>query len=90
MFQVPKLDINYSLGLRLRSQVLAMLVLTLSFACNSGGIVYSSSQGFSSDGDSVGMEGNLPRQDEPQEPIQPQNPIQPLEPAQPPQNPPDV
>ncbi|KAL4360673.1 hypothetical protein GQ457_04G020630 [Hibiscus cannabinus] len=50
----------------------------------------SSSLGSSSDGDSVGMEGNLPRQDEPQEPIQPQNPVQPPEPAQAPQNPPDV
>ncbi|KAL4295830.1 hypothetical protein GQ457_12G015280 [Hibiscus cannabinus] len=36
---VPKFDIRFSLGLWLRSQVPAMLVLTLSFACNSGGIV---------------------------------------------------
>ncbi|KAK8652034.1 hypothetical protein V6N13_141604 [Hibiscus sabdariffa] len=56
----------------------------------------SSSQGSSTEGDSVGMEGNLPRQVEPQapvqhqEPIQPQNPVQPHEPAQAPQNPPDV
>ncbi|KAL4297810.1 hypothetical protein GQ457_12G015160 [Hibiscus cannabinus] len=34
----------------------------------------SNSQGSSSEGDSVRMEGNLLRQDEPQEPIQPQNP----------------
>ncbi|KAL4303331.1 hypothetical protein GQ457_10G013350 [Hibiscus cannabinus] len=50
----------------------------------------SSSRGSSTDGDSIGMEGNLTRQDEPQEPIQPQNPVQPPEPTQAPQNPPDV
>ncbi|KAK8616628.1 hypothetical protein V6N13_116598 [Hibiscus sabdariffa] len=56
----------------------------------------SSSQGSSTEGDSVGMEGNIPRKVEPeapvqhQEPIQPQNPIQPPEPAQAPHNPPDV
>ncbi|KAL4387822.1 hypothetical protein GQ457_09G020600 [Hibiscus cannabinus] len=32
---VHELDIRFSLGFQLRSQVLAMLVLTLSFACNS-------------------------------------------------------
>ncbi|KAK8625720.1 hypothetical protein V6N13_056881 [Hibiscus sabdariffa] len=50
----------------------------------------SSSQGYSFEGDSVEMEGNLPRQDEPQAPVQPQNPVQPPEPVQVPQNPPDV
>ncbi|KAK8582358.1 hypothetical protein V6N13_032112 [Hibiscus sabdariffa] len=56
----------------------------------------SSSRGSSTGGDSVGMEGNLPRQAEPQAPIQPQEPKQPLnpeqhpEPAQAPLNPPDV
>ncbi|KAK8523041.1 hypothetical protein V6N12_073752 [Hibiscus sabdariffa] len=50
----------------------------------------SSSRGSSTDGESVGMEGKLPWQDEPQEPIQPQNPVQPPELAQAPQNPPDV
>ncbi|KAL4309026.1 hypothetical protein GQ457_01G019690 [Hibiscus cannabinus] len=50
----------------------------------------SSSRGSSYEGDSVGIEGNLPRQDEPQAPVQPQNPVQPPEPAQAPQNPPDV
>ncbi|KAL4273978.1 hypothetical protein GQ457_13G013240 [Hibiscus cannabinus] len=49
-----------------------------------------SSRGSSSVGDSVGMEGNVPRQDKPQEPIQPQNPIQPPKPARVPQNPPKV
>ncbi|KAL4353105.1 hypothetical protein GQ457_06G011770 [Hibiscus cannabinus] len=37
--KVPELDINFSLGLRLRLQVLAMLVMTLSFTCYGGGIV---------------------------------------------------
>ncbi|KAL4355340.1 hypothetical protein GQ457_06G013990 [Hibiscus cannabinus] len=56
----------------------------------------SSSRGSSSVGDSFGMEGNLPRQVEPQahvqpeEPIQPQNPVQTPEPARVPQNHPDV
>ncbi|KAL4304487.1 hypothetical protein GQ457_10G009650 [Hibiscus cannabinus] len=36
---VPELHIRFTLGFRLRSQVHAMLVLTLSLACNFGGIV---------------------------------------------------
>ncbi|KAK8670128.1 hypothetical protein V6N13_104889 [Hibiscus sabdariffa] len=56
----------------------------------------SSSRCSSTEGDSVRMKGNLPRQVEPRDPkqpqehIQPQNPVQPQEPAQAPQNPPDV
>ncbi|KAL4364176.1 hypothetical protein GQ457_04G021800 [Hibiscus cannabinus] len=56
----------------------------------------SSSQGSSTKGDTVGMEGNLPRQVEPQAPVQPQEPVQPRNPEQPPKplqsppNPPDV
>ncbi|KAL4280769.1 hypothetical protein GQ457_03G019840 [Hibiscus cannabinus] len=56
----------------------------------------SSFRGSSSIGDSVGMEGNLSRQDEPQAPVQPQepiqsqNPVQSPKPARGPQNPPDV
>ncbi|KAL4311281.1 hypothetical protein GQ457_01G021060 [Hibiscus cannabinus] len=56
----------------------------------------SSFQGSSTGGNSVGMEGNLPRQAEPQAPVQPQVPeqpqihVQPTEPAQAPQNFPDV
>ncbi|KAK8574430.1 hypothetical protein V6N12_062124 [Hibiscus sabdariffa] len=56
----------------------------------------SSSRGSSTDGDSFRMEGNLPRQAEPQAPAQPQEleqpqkPVQPPEPAQAPQNLPDV
>ncbi|KAK8696492.1 hypothetical protein V6N13_001626 [Hibiscus sabdariffa] len=56
----------------------------------------SSSRGSSTEGDSVGMAGNIPRQAEPQvsvepqEPIKPPNPIQPPEPTRAPQNPPDV
>ncbi|KAL4387670.1 hypothetical protein GQ457_09G016610 [Hibiscus cannabinus] len=38
-FQVPELDIRSFLSFRSRSQVRIMLVLTLSFACNSGGLV---------------------------------------------------
>ncbi|KAL4383311.1 hypothetical protein GQ457_15G017580 [Hibiscus cannabinus] len=36
---VPEVDISFSLGLRLRSQVHAMLVMTLSFTCYDGFIV---------------------------------------------------
>ncbi|KAL4296010.1 hypothetical protein GQ457_12G015510 [Hibiscus cannabinus] len=43
----------------------------------------SSSQGSSTEGDSVGMEENLPRQTEPQVPVQPRNPVQPPEPELP-------
>ncbi|KAK9033559.1 hypothetical protein V6N11_049746 [Hibiscus sabdariffa] len=56
----------------------------------------SSSRGSSMGGDSLEMEGNLPRLAEPQAPVQPQEPLQPLnpeqhpEPAQAPLNPPDV
>ncbi|KAL4285109.1 hypothetical protein GQ457_16G017030 [Hibiscus cannabinus] len=56
----------------------------------------SSSRGSFTDGDSVGIEGNLPRQVEPQAPVQPQEPEQPQNPVQPPeptqaqQNIPDV
>ncbi|KAK8694914.1 hypothetical protein V6N13_072458 [Hibiscus sabdariffa] len=50
----------------------------------------SSSQGSSTEGDSVGMEENLPRQAEPQATVQPLNPVQPPEPVQAPQNPPNV
>ncbi|KAK8500858.1 hypothetical protein V6N12_076212 [Hibiscus sabdariffa] len=55
----------------------------------------SSSRGSSTGRDSVGMEGNLPRQAEPQVPVQPQEPAQPPipeqhpEPVQAPPNPPD-
>ncbi|KAK9043212.1 hypothetical protein V6N11_071559 [Hibiscus sabdariffa] len=41
----------------------------------------SSSRGSSTDGDNVGMEGNLPRQAEPQAPVQPQEPEQPQNPV---------
>ncbi|KAK9037137.1 hypothetical protein V6N11_022059 [Hibiscus sabdariffa] len=37
--EVPELDVSYFFGLRLRSQASTMLVLTLSLAGNSGGIV---------------------------------------------------
>ncbi|KAL4319991.1 hypothetical protein GQ457_18G008220 [Hibiscus cannabinus] len=56
----------------------------------------NNTRGSSSEGNSVGMEGNFLRQDElqapvqPQEPIQFQNLVQPPKPAQDPQNPPDV
>ncbi|KAL4319521.1 hypothetical protein GQ457_18G008970 [Hibiscus cannabinus] len=49
-----------------------------------------SSRGSSTNGDSVKMEGNLLRQDEPQEPIKPQILVQPPEPTQAPQNAPNV
>ncbi|KAL4312489.1 hypothetical protein GQ457_01G019500 [Hibiscus cannabinus] len=56
----------------------------------------SSSRGSSTDGDSVGMEGNLPTQAETQAPVQyqepeqPQNLVQPPKPAQAAHNFPDV
>ncbi|KAL4363368.1 hypothetical protein GQ457_04G020650 [Hibiscus cannabinus] len=56
----------------------------------------SSSRGSSTERYSVGMEGNIPRQVEPeaqvqpQEPVQPRNPEQPPEPVQAPPNPPDA
>ncbi|KAL4297878.1 hypothetical protein GQ457_12G012560 [Hibiscus cannabinus] len=39
----------------------------------------SSSRSSSTEGDSVGMEGNLPRQAESPPPVQPRNPVQPPE-----------